>query len=38
MKYSFTRFWIGPKLARMQIQLSSVVSTTSAPERPSTPR
>ena len=35
--YSLIRVRIGPKLARMLIQVSVVVRTTSAAERPSTP-
>ena len=35
--YSLIRVWIGLKLARMAIQLSSVVSTTSATDSPSAP-
>ena len=35
--YSLIRVWIGPKLARMQIHVRVVVSTTSATDRPSTP-
>ena len=35
--YSLIRVWIGAKLARMLIQLSVVVSTTSAIESPSAP-
>ena len=35
--YSLIRVWIGLKLARMQIQVSVVVSTTSATDSPSTP-
>ena len=35
--YSFTRSLIGPKLARMLIQVRVVVSTTRASEMPSTP-
>ena len=35
--YSFTLVWMGLKLARMLIQVSVVVSTTSASEMPSTP-
>ena len=35
--YSFTRVWIGPNEARMLIQVSVVVSTTSASDSPSTP-
>ncbi len=35
--YSLIRVWIGLKLARIAIQLSSVVSTTSATDRPSAP-
>ena len=35
--YSFTRSLIGEKLARMEIQVSVVVRTTIATERPSTP-
>jgi len=35
--YSFTRSWIGPKLARMLIAVRVVVRTTRATERPSTP-
>ena len=36
--YSFTRSWIGEKLARMLIHVSVVVSTTRIREMPSTPR
>ena len=35
--YSFTRSLIGPKLARMLIHVSVVVSTTRISEIPSTP-
>ena len=35
--YSLIRVWIGLKLARMAIQESVVVRTTSATDRPSTP-
>ena len=35
--YSFTRSWIGPKLARIEIHVSVVVRATIATERPSTP-
>ena len=35
--YSFTRVWMGPKLARMLTAVSSVVSSTSTSEMPSTP-
>ncbi len=35
--YSFTRSLIGPKLARMLIPVSVVVSTTNASEMPSIP-
>ena len=35
--YSLIRVWIGPKLARMLIQVSVVVRTTSATDSPSTP-
>ena len=35
--YSFTRSWIGRKLARMLIHVSVVVSSTSTSEMPSTP-
>src|SRR5215218_1364377 len=35
--YSFTLFWIGPKDASIAIQVSVVVSTTSASDSPSTP-
>ncbi len=35
--YSFTRSLIGPKLARMLIQDSVVVSTTSTTDSPSAP-
>ena len=35
--YSFTRVWMGPKLATMLISVSSVVSSTSTSEMPSTP-
>ena len=35
--YSFTRVLIGPKLARIAIHVSVVVSTTSATDMPSTP-
>ena len=35
--YSFTRFWIGLNEASRLIQVSVVVRTTSASDRPSTP-
>src|SRR5947209_6051413 len=35
--YSLTRFWIGPKEARIEIQVSVVVRTTRTSDRPSTP-
>ncbi len=35
--YSFTRVWMGPKLARMLMSVRTVVSSTSTSERPSTP-
>ena len=35
--YSLIRVWIGPKLARIEIQVRVVVSTTSAADTPSTP-
>ena len=35
--YSLIRVWIGSKLARMLIQVSVVVRTTRATDRPSTP-
>ena len=35
--YSFTRSLIGPKLARMEIQVRVVVRTTIATDSPSTP-
>ena len=35
--YSLIRVWIGFQLARMEIQVSVVVSTTRAADSPSTP-
>ena len=35
--YSLMRVWIGLKLARIAIQVRSVVSTTSATDNPSAP-
>ena len=35
--YSLIRVWIGFQLARIEIQVSVVVSTTSAADSPSTP-
>ena len=35
--YSFTRVWIGPNEASRLIQVSVVVRTTSASDRPSMP-
>ena len=35
--YSFTRVWMGPKLARMLMSVRTVVSSTRTSEMPSTP-